>query len=143
MVRRLNGFFLPIPLAFMILSTPVEAQYYERGHIVMDLAHSIEWMRCRRCAHHATIFLPRILQMRQHQNLRHATSTLKLNSSGLKVLKAIWRLLIPATCRRYSRRVCRAFNTGCLLTHPWMAIPWSCRLSRCSFRRTFFATKRH
>ena len=46
MVRRLNGFFLPIPLAFMILSTPVEAQYYERGHIVMDLAHSIEWMRC-------------------------------------------------------------------------------------------------
>ncbi|MBF9046414.1 DUF1566 domain-containing protein [Rhodobacterales bacterium LSUCC0031] len=46
MARRLIGFLSAMPLAMIIASTPLAAQYYERDHIVTDLALGIEWMRC-------------------------------------------------------------------------------------------------
>lgn len=46
MLRRTIGLLCAAPVILLVGSVSASAQYYERGHLVKDLALGIEWMRC-------------------------------------------------------------------------------------------------
>lgn len=46
MLRRIISVIWAAQVVTLIASAPLMAQYYERDHLVKDLALGIEWMRC-------------------------------------------------------------------------------------------------
>lgn len=46
MLRRVISLLWAAPVILMMASASANSQYYERDHIVKDLALGIEWMRC-------------------------------------------------------------------------------------------------
>ena len=46
MLKRIISVLWAVPVITLIASAPSLAQYYEREHLVKDLALGIEWMRC-------------------------------------------------------------------------------------------------
>jgi hypothetical protein len=46
MLRRIISLLWAAQVVTLIASAPLMAQYYERDHLVKDLALGIEWMRC-------------------------------------------------------------------------------------------------
>lgn len=46
MAKRFIGFITALSMTALIEARPLAAQYYERDHIVTDLALGIDWLRC-------------------------------------------------------------------------------------------------
>lgn len=46
MYERIISLLIAVPIITLMASAPTKAQYYERDHLVKNLALRIEWMRC-------------------------------------------------------------------------------------------------